>query len=470
MDRQTAVAPDKRCRSEFPHTETFSAMPEFLSPNLTSAIVSSVSDAILALDRERRVILFNPAAADMTGFEPEEMLGKRCTEILDGQLCGVGCYMDETLQQEKGIRDYECDLSRKDGGQRRVVLQTDLLKDEKGETRGVVIVMRDITELRQLREEVRGRYRFHQLIGKSTGMQKVYQRIQQVAPTNATVLLVGETGAGKEMVARAIHFESSRADQPFIAVNCAALPESLLESELFGHVRGAFTGAVADRTGRVEAANRGTLFLDEIGDLSPLVQLKLLRFLQEKTFERVGDTQTRNADVRILAATHRDLKALRDKGQFREDLYYRLNVVGIHLPPLRERRTDILLLVNHFLQHFRKASEKRITGVTEDALALLMNYRWPGNIRELENAIEHAFVCATGERLTLANLPEEILDSDVANSVKRNRERKSADRKAEREMLVEALKDAGGKKAKAARALGISRATLYRKIKEYGYE
>ena len=423
---------------------------------------------VITIDLDLRVTSFNRAASEITGFQPEEMLGKRCPDILDGSLCGIACYMGETRDTGRPIRDFETDLRRKDGGLRRVVLQTDLLRDEGSEASGVVIVLHDITQIRQLQQELRGRYRFHSLIGKSASMQEVYRRVEQVADSNATVLITGESGTGKELVARAIHYQSPRAERPFAVVHCAALAESLLESELFGHVEGAFTGAMSDRLGRFEAADGGTIFLDEMGDVSPLIQVKLLRFLQEHAFERVGSTVTINVDVRLVAATNQDLPSMVREGKFRQDLFYRLKVVPIHLPALRERRTDVPLLVNHFVQRFREETGKRISGITEDAMALLMKYRWPGNIRELENSIEHGFVTAQGERIGRGDLPQEIIESDAGSQVSRSRGLRKASGEDEEAMIRQALEEADGNKARAARLLGIGRATLYRKIAEHG--
>ena len=284
-------------------------------------------------------------------------------------------------------------------------------------------------------------------------MQRLFQKIQQGAPMDTTVLIQGESGTGKELVGHALHHYSPRTSKPLIKVNCSALAETLLESELFGHVRGAFTGAICDKIGRFEAAEGGTLLLDEIGDLSHYLQLKLLRVLQEKEFERVGEVKPRKANVRILAATHRDLKDLLKKGLLREDLYYRLKVVPIHLSPLRERREDIPLLVKHFVAKYNKEMEKGILGPTHDAVAALMDYHWPGNIRELENAIEHAFVHAQGLYLTLADFPYELQTTGRKGKEK------------EIDQIRHALKKTRGNKTAAANLLGIGRVTLWRKLK-----
>ena len=303
---------------------------------------------------------------------------------------------------------------------------------------------------------------FHKLIGRSRQMQNLFTLLQQVAGVDTNVLITGETGTGKELVAEALHAISPRRQGPMIKVNCLALVENLLDSELFGHVRGAFTGAHADRTGRVEAAQKGTLFLDEIGDLSQRIQLKFLRFLQEKEYERVGESKTRRADVRIVAATNADLTRRVVEGSFRRDLYYRLKVVNIHMPGLRERAGDIPLLVDHFCRHFAEKFKKRMQGVSPEAMHILLNYPWPGNVRQLEHALEHGVLLSSEEMVEPGHLPEEILEHAFKSM------HQKGSNEAEREKLVCALEAALGKKTEAARMLGVSRRTIYRKLHKYG--
>lgn len=404
------------------------------------------------VNQDLTVTHVNKAAMDITGFPASEILGRPCLEIFRGSLCESHCFMAES-QHGQTARDAEVEIIRRDGTTRTVAVTTSLLFDGHGLAEGVVVVFRDISEYRLLKEQLKGKWRLANIIGKSPTMQRLFQKIQQVAPLDTTVLIQGESGTGKELVAHALHHYSPRASKPLIKVNCAALAETLLESELFGHVRGAFTGAMCDKVGRFEAAEGGTLLLDEIGDLSPYLQLKLLRVLQEREFERVGEVKPRKANVRVLAATNKDLKGLLKKGVLREDLYYRLKVVPIHLPPLRERREDIPLLVKHFVAKFNKEMEKRILGPTQETLAVLMNYPWPGNIRELENALEHAFVHAQGLHLTLADFPAELHHI------------RTKDHELEIGEIHNALKKTGGNKTAAANLLGIGRATLWRKLK-----
>jgi len=318
-----------------------------------------------------------------------------------------------------------------------------------------------------LRRDLGQRYKLHNIVGKSKPMQEIFRLVEQVADSDATVLVEGESGTGKELVARAIHHVSSRADGPFVAVNCSALAESLLESELFGHVRGAFTGALRDKQGRFEAAGGGTIFLDEIGDLSAGIQIKLLRVLQERVIERVGDEKTIPVDIRVVAATHRPLSELVSAGKFRQDLYYRLRVVPVCLPPLRLRRDDIPLLAQHFVERFRKSTDRPIEGIDKDALALMLDYHWPGNVRELENVIEYAFVKARTGLIAKIHLPPELqqrlADDPRHIQIRRSTHRSGPGPKAVREALVRT----GWNVSKAARHLQVSRTTLYKRMAEF---
>jgi len=319
-----------------------------------------------------------------------------------------------------------------------------------------------IEENLSLHQRLEERYRFENIIAKSPKMQQVIEIIKVVAKSNATVLIAGETGTGKELVARAIHSQSYRKDKPFVAVSCAALPESLLESELFGHEKGSFTGAHAQRRGKFEVANRGTLFLDEIGEMSANIQVHLLRVLEEKEFTRVGGNELIKVDVRVVSATNKDMKTAIANGQFREDLYYRLNVVTIELPPMRERKEDIPLLAQHFLKKFAVENQKEITGFSPEATDFLLNYEWPGNVRELENAIERAVTLARNSSIQLADLPQENLL--LVRSAPPGKDLEEV----EKNHIIRVLKETQGNYSQAARLLGISRMTLYNKTKAYG--
>ncbi len=320
-----------------------------------------------------------------------------------------------------------------------------------------------------LREQIDQKYGLENIIGESASMRQVFETIQQVAPSRATVLITGATGTGKELIAKAIHNLSPRKNGPFIAVHAAALPTSLLESELFGHEKGSFTGAVERRTGRFELADGGTLFLDEVGELEPQIQVKLLRVLEERAFERVGGSKTLQVDVRLVAATNRDLKKLVSEGKFRDDLFYRLSVVTVDLPPLRERRDDIPLLVKSFLDEFSRENGKQVRELTPEALNMLLAYDWPGNVRELRNAVEQMVVLARGERLTVRDVPAGI--RGVADLTKINVVHAGMTvEDAERQLIVQALKETDGNRTRAAQRIGISRRTLHRKLKGYGLE
>jgi len=320
-------------------------------------------------------------------------------------------------------------------------------------------------ENRWLREELFQHFGIENLVGQSPPFLHVLEKVRRVAPTDATILLTGETGTGKDVIARAIHLLSRRASRPFIAVNCAALPEQLLESELFGHVKGAFTGAVANRKGLIEEAAGGTFFLDEIGSIPLSIQAKLLRVLEQKTIRRVGENREIPVDVRIIAATNRDLNDALRRGEFREDLYYRLNVVAIHLPPLRARREDIPLLAHHFLRQFSQRDQKAIVGFTEAAMTALMKYAFPGNVRELRHIVEQAVALASGQWITVADLPAHVRTATTASE---ERELETALNQVERDLILQALRRNEGHLERTARDLGMSRVTLWRKMKKYG--
>jgi len=430
-----------------------------------AGVLDSVSDGILTADQGLKLITINRSATEITGFSREEALGRSCLEIFRQVLFGQECLVCRALEKGEYVRDVEREIVRKGGDRRLVLVTTTPLLDPGGEQAGGVVVFRDIQETRELREQLKGRSRFHQLIGKNHKMRETYRLIEQVADSSASILIQGESGTGKELVAHAIHYKSSRANGPFITVNCSALVETLLESELFGHVKGAFTGATYKKIGRFELADGGTIFLDEIGDVSPMIQLKLLRVLQEKEFEPVGEGKPRKVDVRVIAASNKDLWKLVQEGQFRDDLYYRLKVVTICLPLLRERRDDIALLVQHFVEKFNRETGKKILGGTREAIAALMTYSWPGNVRELGNAIEHAFVLCKGRWFTLEDLPIEIHKGGVSYQI--GVPGAPDEEEAERLRILEALKAVRGQPSEAARQLGISRTTLWRKLKKF---
>lgn len=436
-----------------------------MSRDTLAGILDSVSDGILTADEKFLVATFNRSASEITGFSREEAVGKPCLEVFRQILSGQECLVCRALEKGEYVREVEREIARKDGDRRLVLVTTTSLLDIGGEQAGVVVVFHDIQEIKELREQLKGRSRFHQLIGKNHKMQDVYRLVEQVADSNASVLIQGESGTGKELVAHAIHYQSPRANSPLVTVNCSALVETLLESELFGHVRGAFTGATYTKMGRFERADGGTIFLDEIGDISPMIQLKLLRVLQEKEFEPVGESKPRKVNVRVIAATNKDLWHLVQESRFREDLYYRLKVVTIQLPLLRDRRNDIPLLVQHFVEKLNRETGKEILGGTKEALNAFLSSNWPGNVRELENAIEHAFVLCKGRWFTLEDLPIEIQKSHALTQT--DLTDAPDEEQVERLRITEVLKAERGRPSEAARKLGVSRTTLWRKLKKY---
>ena len=432
------------------------------------AIFNSMAEGLFTLDMELCISSFNRAAEDITGYSRDEAMGRKCLEVFRGRICDQDCVFRKTRDTERGVENFEEIITTKDGQERIVSITISLLRDMQGAVTGLVGVIRDVSELRRLQAEVRDRANFQNIIGKNHRLQRVFELIRQCASSDASVLIEGESGTGKELVAQAIHYESARAAGPLVRVNCSALAESLLESELFGHVKGAFTGAVYDKAGRFETADGGTIFLDEIGDISPLIQLKLLRVVQEREFERVGSAEPMKVDVRIITATNRPLKQLMAEGRFREDLYYRLRVVSIELPCVRERRDDIPLLVSHFVERQNEKTGRQIKGCTRDAMAAMLAYDWPGNVREIENAVEHAFVVCQGEEITIFDLPPELRQTRIDNRGDLRRILPT-DPEGEREAIHAALEECGWNRTQAAKKLKMGRTTLWRKMKAYGF-
>jgi len=427
------------------------------------AIFRSVKDAIISVDKDMVITGMNDAAGRVCNFSGGAV-GQKFRDWSSG--CGHRCAkaLEDTIR--KGVSVESQRFSCAAGGSREQIisLTTSPLLDSSGSFAGAVLVLRDETRLDYLEQTLQERSKCHNLIGQSQKMQKVYALIDNLADVDTTVMITGESGTGKELVAEALHHCGSRSEKPLVKVNCSALSENLLESELFGHVKGAFTGAYRDKIGRLEIAKGGTIFFDEIGDISQAVQVRLLRVLQEKTFERVGDAKPTKVDVRIIVATNKDLKELVREGAFREDLFYRLKVVEIALPPLRERRGDIPPLVDHFIFKFHKRINKPIPSVSDEVMETLMNYHWPGNVRELEHAVEHAFIVCRDSVISREHLPGELRSSTSGPSMSSHDHKQPTDH----ESIVEALKKSGWNKAKAARLLGINRRTIYRKMKEYG--
>jgi PAS domain S-box-containing protein len=435
-------------------------------PASTDAILESISDGVFTVDAEWRITSFNRAAERITGVPRKEAIGRRCAEVFRSSTCGPSCALQKTLRTGRPVIGKSTYIVVADGTRVPVSLSTAVLKDAKGNVTGGAETFRDLSEVEALREELEGRSRVGDLSSRSPLMQRLFEALPAIAASPSTVLLLGETGTGKELVARTIHALSPRAKGPFVAVNCGALPDTLLESELFGYRAGAFTGAVKDRAGRFALAEGGTLFLDEIGEVSPALQVRLLRVLQERTYEPLGSSRPETTDARVVVATNRDLAARVREGLFREDLYYRVNVVRVELPPLRRRKEDIPLLVEELVARFNRLQQRSVKGITPEALSLLMAHDWPGNVRELANVVERAFVVCGERRIDLADLPDELTgrfrpgapDLDV----------RSAHALLDAEAIRAALERSGGSRLAAARELGIHKTTLFRKMRRLG--
>ena len=426
-------------------------------------ILDSIADGVFTVDDNWRITSFNRAAEEITGVRREEAIGQRCKDVLKADVCERGCILRKTIQSGKSIVNRTVHIVDAAGRRLPISISTALLKDEKGRIIGAVETFRDISVEEQLRKAIAGRYSFEDIISKNHRMNQLFDILPDVADSASAVLLEGESGTGKELFARAIHHLSPRKKQPFIAVNCGALPDTLLESELFGYKAGAFTDAKKDKPGRFRLAERGTLFLDEIGDISPALQVRLLRVLQEKTYEPLGSVETVPSDVRIIAATNRRLQELVKEGKFREDLYYRIHVIRMELPPLRDRMEDIPLLADHFIHHFNVLQKKVIAGLSGEALACLVSYDYPGNVRELQNVIEHAFILCKSGLIEPHHLPENLCLYRGMESSGRNETMNMKDLEAV--FITNMLRRHQWNRIKTAKALGIHKSTLFRKIK-----
>jgi len=435
-------------------------------PRERDIILDSIADGVFSVDDEWRITSFNRAAEKIIGVFREDAVGQRCKDVLKAEICDRGCVLKKTMETGKPVVNRTVYIVNSEGRRLPISISTALLRDEDDQIIGAVETFRDLSLEEQLRKKIEKRYSFEDIISRNHQVHELFRILPDMANSTSTILIEGESGTGKELVARAIHNLSQRKSKPFLAINCGALPDTLLESELFGYKAGAFTDARKDKPGRFKLADKGTLFLDEIGDISPAMQVRLLRVLQEKTYEPLGAVESVRHDVRIIAATNKKLWDLVKEGKFREDLYYRINIVRLELPPLRERMEDIPLLVDHFIEHFNVLQGKEISGVTDEALACLMTYAYPGNIRELENIIERAFILCKSGMIDRSHLSEPVCGISGAADMPAWDSMSFQD--LESIFLINVLQRNSWNKTRTAQELGIHKSTLFRKLKALG--
>jgi len=437
-----------------------------LHPDQMASVLDSIADGVFTVNDRWEVTSFNHAAEQITGIPRAEAIGRPCCEVFRADICETACVLRQTMATGQPIVNRTIHIVEAGGTPIPISISTALLRDSDGLIIGGVETFRDLTVVEELRKELARHHTFADMVSKNHRMHQIFELLPHVADSDSTVLLQGESGTGKELVARALHDLSSRRDAPMVTVNCAALPDTLLESELFGYVAGAFTDARRDKPGRFALAEGGTIFLDEIGDISAALQVRLLRVLQERTYEPLGGVSAVQANVRVVAASNRDLPELVEEGTFRRDLYYRINVVRIKLPPLRERREDIPLLVDHFITRFNRLQGREIAGVSPDTTAILMSHPFPGNIRELENVIERAFILCRGGLIQPKDLPEELRPAPGADAATAPQSLRDM----EARFIAEALARHDWNRQATARELGIHKTTLWRKIKALGIQ
>jgi PAS domain S-box-containing protein len=431
-------------------------------------ILSSIADGVFSVDADFHITSFNRAAERITGVSAEEALGKRCCDVFHADICEKGCGIRQTLETGNQVIDSPARILNSRGRSLPISLSTALLRDSKGRLLGAVETFRDLSAIEQLRREITSQYTLEDIVGKSRAFKKIFSLLPDIAESDATVLIEGPSGSGKELLARAVHNLSSRRKAPYVVVNCGALPINLFESELFGYVQGAFTDAKRDKPGRLELAEGGTIVLDEVSELPLATQVKLLRVLQEREYEPLGGVETVRANVRVVATTNKSLVELVREGKFRDDLYFRLSVARLTIPCLRERREDIPYLIERFVQRFNAKRGKQITGVTPAVMEVLMRHDFPGNVRELENIIEYGFVLCHEGAIDVRHLPEELQPSAQHAMTSSHSSPNSKLKWAEADAIRSALTRSHGSVGKAAEELGISRTTLWRKMKSFG--
>lgn len=434
---------------------------------LFRVILSSIADGVFTVNSERIITSFNRAAEKITGIPASQAVGKHCQDVFHSDIC-ENCLLKDTLETGIDAIDRPVNIINSQGNKIPISISTAVLKDEEGNALGAVETFRDLSTIEHLRKELSRNYSLEDIISKSPKMHKLFAILPDIAESESTVLIQGPSGSGKELFARAIHNLSPRKKANYVVINCSTLPVQLFESEIFGYVRGAFTDARRDKKGKLAAGNGGTVFFDEIGELPLSIQVKLLRLLQEREYEPLGSTETIKADIRIVAATNKDLKKLVEQAKFRDDLYFRLAVVKFELPPLKDKREDIPYLVDHFINKFNAKTGKKIISVSPNVMSTLMGYDYPGNIRELENIIEHGFVLCRGSIIKREHLPPELIhiekDSEVNKDILSTPVTESID---EQNQIISTLRNCGGVISKAAEELGVHRTTLWRKIKRY---
>ena len=441
--------------------------------NQTRIILDSIADGVFTVDSNWKITSFNKAAEKITGINAREAISRHCWDVFKASICESRCALRQTMGTGVPIVNQSIFIVNSDGDRIPISISTALLKKESGQVMGGVETFRDLSVVEELRKELEGRHSFFDIISKNQEMHRLFGILEQVADSNTNVLLVGESGTGKELFAKAIHSLSPRNKGPIITINSGALPDNLLESELFGYKAGAFTDAKKDKPGRLALAEGGTLFLDEIGSISPALQVRLLRVLQDKVYEPLGSTKSQKADVRIVAATNSDLEELVSEGKFRQDLYYRINVVKLALPPLRDRKEDVPLLVDHFIRKFNRLNAKEIQGLSPDVFPILMSHDFPGNVRELENIIEYATVVCKNDFIGIKHLPDHLghdVNGMEASASEKTFEKRASWEDIERKFIYEALRKNNWNRSVTAAQMGIHATTLWRKIKRLNIE
>ena len=443
-------------------------MGESSETQSTDVILDSITDGVFTVDENWRVSSFNRAAERITGVSRDDAIDQRCCDVFRASICETECALQQTMRTGRPVVNKAIYIVDAEGRRVPISISTAILKDARGNVIGGVETFRDLSMVERLRKELHQKHTFADIIGRSHAMQSLFGLVPQIADSDSTVLIEGASGTGKELFARAIHNLSPRKDKQFVAINCGALPDTLLESELFGYKAGAFTDARKDKLGRFALADGGTIFLDEIGDVSPALQVKLLRVLQERAYEPLGSIETVKVNVRVIAATNQELTHLVQTGRFRDDLFYRINVIHLELPPLCDRREDIPLLIEQFIDKFNRLQNKDITGVSEQVMALLMEHDYPGNVRELQNIIEHAFVLCSSGLIEPAHLPAALRGQTPPQPTPGSA---GGDLKSLEAMhIVDAVRRHDGNRTAAAKALGINPSTLFRKIKSMGID